>query len=55
MTALTSRAGKASRPSTVAMKMPQTDNGMRIRVMPLVRACKHGCHIVESTHGERQQ
>ena len=39
MMALTSSAGNASRPRTVAMKMPQTDSGMRISVMPLQRAC----------------
>ncbi len=39
MTAETSSAGKASRPRIVAMKMPQTDSGMRISVMPLQRAC----------------
>ena len=39
MMALTSNAGNASRPRIVAMKMPQTDSGMRISVMPLQRAC----------------
>ena len=39
MTPLTSSAGKASRPRTVAVKIPHTDNGMRISVMPRVRAC----------------
>ena len=39
MIALTSNAGNASRPRIVAMKMPQIDNGMRIRVMPRQRAC----------------
>ena len=39
ITALTSRAGKASRPRMVAMKMPQIDSGMRINVMPRQRAC----------------
>ena len=39
MTAPTSKAGKASSPSTVAMKMPHTDSGMRINVMPRQRAC----------------
>ena len=39
MTALTNSAGKASRPRTVAMKMPQMDSGMRISDMPRVRAC----------------
>ena len=36
--ALTNSAGKASRPSTVAVKIPHTDSGMRISVMPRVRA-----------------
>ena len=40
MIALTNNAGKASRPSTVAMPMPQMDSGMRIIVMPRVRACR---------------
>ena len=39
MTALTNSAGKASRPRTVAMKMPHTESGMRMSVMPRVRAC----------------
>ena len=39
ITALTNNAGKASRARIEAMKMPQTDSGMRIRVMPWVRAC----------------
>ena len=39
MTQLTNSAGKASRASTVAMKMPQTVSGRRISVMPRVRAC----------------
>ena len=39
MIAATSSAGKASRPRIVAMKMPQTDSGMRISVMPRQRAC----------------
>ncbi len=39
MMALTSSAGNASKPSTVAMKMPQTERGMRISVMPRQRAC----------------
>ena len=38
MIALTSNAGNASRPRIVAMKMPQTDSGMRISDMPLQRA-----------------
>ena len=37
--ALTSRAGNASKPRIVAMKMPHTDSGMRISVMPRQRAC----------------
>ena len=36
--ALTNRAGKASRPRMVATKIPHTVRGMRIRVMPRVRA-----------------
>ena len=39
MIADTSSAGKASRPRIVAMKIPHTDSGMRISVMPLQRAC----------------
>ena len=39
ITALTNRAGKASKPSTVAVKMDQIVSGIRIRVMPLQRAC----------------
>ena len=39
MTALTNNAGNASRPRMVAVKIPQTDKGMRIRVMPRQRAC----------------
>ena len=39
MMALTSSAGKARSARMVAMKMPQTDNGMRISVMPRQRAC----------------
>ncbi len=39
MTALTNSAGNASRPRMVAMKIPQIDSGMRIRVMPRARAC----------------
>ena len=39
ITAETSSAGKASRPRIVAMKMPHTESGMRISVMPLQRAC----------------
>ena len=40
ITALTNRAGKARRAKIVAMKIPQTESGIRIRVMPRVRACK---------------
>ena len=40
MTALTSKAGKASRPRTVAMKIPHTDKGMRSKVIPRQRACR---------------
>ncbi len=40
MIALTSSAGKASRPRIVAMKIPQTESGMRINVMPRQRACR---------------
>jgi hypothetical protein len=39
MTADTNKAGKARRPNTVAVKMPHTDSGMRIMVMPRQRAC----------------
>ncbi|MNS95541.1 hypothetical protein D3C72_1298080 [compost metagenome] len=39
MMALTNSAGKASRARIEAMKMPQTESGMRNRVMPWVRAC----------------
>ena len=39
MMQLTNSAGNASSASTVAMKMPHTVSGMRIRVMPRVRAC----------------
>ncbi len=39
MIADTNRAGNASRPRIVAMKMPHTDSGMRISVMPRQRAC----------------
>ena len=39
ITAATNRAGKASSASTVATKMPHTVSGMRISVMPRVRAC----------------
>jgi len=40
MTALTKRAGNANRPRMVAIIMPQTVNGIRISVMPRVRACR---------------
>ena len=40
MMPLTKSAGNASSASTVAMKMPHTVSGMRIIVMPRVRACK---------------
>ena len=40
MIAETNSAGNASRPRIVAMKMPQTESGMRISVMPLQRACR---------------
>ncbi len=39
MIAATNSAGKASRPMIDAVKMPHTDSGIRISVMPLVRAC----------------
>ena len=39
ITAETNSAGKASRPRIDAVKMPHTDSGMRIRVMPRQRAC----------------
>ena len=39
MTAATNSAGKASSARMVAMKMPHTVSGMRISVMPRVRAC----------------
>ena len=38
ITAATNRAGKASRPMMLATKMPHTLHGIRISVMPLVRA-----------------
>ncbi len=38
MIAATSSAGNASRPRIVATKMPQTDSGIRIIVMPRQRA-----------------
>ena len=38
ITAETRSAGNASRPRIVAMKMPQTESGIRIIVMPLQRA-----------------
>ena len=40
MMQLTKSAGKASNASTVAVKIAQMVNGMRIRVMPRVRACR---------------
>ena len=39
ITAPTNKAGKASSAKTVAVKMPQIVNGMRISVIPRVRAC----------------
>ena len=39
ITQATNSAGKASSAMTVAVKMPQTVSGMRISVMPRVRAC----------------
>ena len=39
MTEATNSAGKASSAITVAVKMPHTVRGMRISVMPRVRAC----------------
>ena len=39
MMALTNSAGNASKPRIVAIKIPHTDNGIRIRVMPRQRAC----------------
>ena len=39
MTEATNSAGKASSAITVAVKMPHTVSGMRISVMPRVRAC----------------
>ena len=39
MMAETNRAGNASRPRIEAMKMPHTDSGMRMNVMPRQRAC----------------
>ena len=39
MMPVTSNAGKASKPRMVATKMPHTDNGMRISVIPRQRAC----------------
>ncbi len=38
MIAATSSAGNASKPRIVATKMPQTDSGIRIIVMPRQRA-----------------
>ena len=39
ITPATKSAGKANRARIVATKMPHTVNGMRIRVIPRVRAC----------------
>jgi hypothetical protein len=39
MMAPTSSAGNARRPRIVAQKMPHTDSGIRISVMPRQRAC----------------
>ena len=39
MIALTRSAGNASSPRIVAIKIPQTDSGIRISVMPRQRAC----------------
>ena len=39
MTAETNSAGNASKPRIDAVKMPQTDSGMRMSVMPRQRAC----------------
>ncbi len=39
ITPLTNSAGKASSARMVATKMPHTVSGMRIKVMPRVRAC----------------
>ena len=39
ITQATNSAGKASSAMTVAVKMPHTVSGMRIRVMPRVRPC----------------
>ena len=39
MMAATSNAGNASRPKMVATKMPHTESGMRMSVMPRQRAC----------------
>ena len=39
ITQATNRAGKASNARIVATKMPHTESGMRISVMPRVRAC----------------
>ena len=52
MIAATNSAGNASSAMIVAMKMPQTDSGMRISVMPLVPRLQHRRHIVEAAHGE---
>ena len=39
MMAATNKAGNARSARMVATKMPHTDSGMRIIVMPRVRAC----------------
>ena len=39
ITAPTNKRETPAAPSMVAMKMPHTDSGMRISVMPRVRAC----------------
>ena len=39
ITAPTNKAGKANNARIVATKMPHIDSGMRISVMPRVRAC----------------
>ncbi len=39
ITEATNKAGKASSAITVAVKMPHTVSGIRISVMPRVRAC----------------
>ena len=39
MMALTSNAGKASKPRMVAINIPHTESGIRISVIPRQRAC----------------